>query len=354
MLAAVALALLAGCGAPQGGGTAVPNVPSVLDPASPNARAIADFTWAIHLMMAAVFLGVFTALVLFAFRYRARPGHEQARQIHGNATLEVAWTATPAVILTVFFVMSLNVMCNVDPVIGAAEPAVPDSLRVVATGRQWWWEYAMPELGVLTANELRLPAGRTARLELHSGDVMHNWWVPALHGKLYMMPGRVNVLTFTPTEEGIYGGVCGEFCGVQHAWMRLRVVVDAPAAFDAWAAAQAAPAAGPVSAQAQRGQQVFVQATCSSCHAINGQVQGPTGPAPAPPRAAQGTVYAGPNLTHLASRATLAAGVLENTPENLAAWLRDPQQVKPGNLMPAIRLTEDEVQALVAYLLERP
>jgi cytochrome c oxidase subunit II len=314
-------------------------VPSIFDTASPNAGEIASFTWLLHAIMTAVAIGVVAALLLFAWRYRARPGRERGRQVTGNTRLEVAWTAAPALALAAMFVLSLQVLADVDPVVGADDATVQDALRVVVTGRQWWWEYAIPDLGVVTANELHLPAGRPVRLELQAVDVIHTWWVPALHGKLDMVPGRTNVLTFTPNRTGLFEGACAEFCGTQHAWMRLRVVVDDPAAFDAWASAQAAPAAQPASALARRGQQLFAQATCASCHAIAGQSQPPA--------------TAGPNLTHLASRATLAAGTIENTPENLAAWLRDPQQLKPGNLMPTLRLSDDDVQALTAYLLEQ-
>jgi cytochrome c oxidase subunit 2 len=329
--------LAASCLSNQGGGPAVPNVPSIFSVASPNADAIARFTWLLHAAMTAVFLGILAALLTIAWRYRARSETQRGRQIYGNTRLEVAWTATPAVILAAVFTMSLNVMCNVDPAVGADDATVQDGLRVVVTGRQWWWEYAIPEVGVVTANELHLPVGRAAQLELHGGDVIHNWWVPALHGKLDTVPGRSNVLTFTPTQEGVFGGACAEFCGPQHAWMRLRVVVESPEAFAGWAAAQTAPAPALTTPAAQRGQQLFTQATCASCHSIGG--------------ASQATANAGPNLTNLASRATLAAGVIENNPENLAAWLRDPQQIKPGNLMPTLRLSEDDVQALTAYLL---
>jgi cytochrome c oxidase subunit 2 len=225
-------------------------------------------------------------------------------------------------------------MVRTDPPVASEPPG--DGPRVAAIGRQWWWEFRIPRLGVVTANELHLPAGERVVLELQAADVIHSFWVPQLAGKRDMIPGGTNYLSFVPQTPGVYAGACTEFCGVQHAWMRLRVVVEPPERFRAWAANEAAAARPPASELAQRGERLFRARNCVSCHAVRG--------------VAEATADAGPDLTHFGSRATIGAGVLANTPENLARWLRNPQEVKPGNLMPNVRLTEDEVQALVAYL----
>lgn len=339
LLGAVASTLFGSACQGAGGGPGVPRLPSIVDPASPNAAALAGFTWLLHAIMAVVFTGVFAALLYIAWRFRAQPGRE-ARLIFGNTRLEIGWTAAPALVVLGAFLLSLWLMTIVDapPSAAGAAGEGAGALHVIATGRQWWWEYQLPEYGVVTANEIHLPLGQPVRLELRADDVIHAWWVPQLSGKRDMIPGIVNVLGFTPQQAGVFGGACAEFCGIQHAWMRLRVVVESPQEFQSWVEQQARPAAAPQSPEAQRGEQLFTAVGCAACHAVNGRIQ------PA--------AEAGPNLTHLASRATIGAGVLENTPENLARWLRNPQEVKPGNAMPSTPLTPDEVAALTAYLGE--
>lgn len=340
LLGAVASALVGSACQGAGGGPGVPRLPSVVDPASPNAAALASFTWLLHAIMALVFTGVLATLLYVAWRFRARPDREP-RLIFGNTRLEIGWTVAPALVVLAAFLLSLYLITTVDAppsAAGAATESAGPPLNVVAIGRQWWWEYQLLEHGVVTANELHLPLGRPVRLELRADDVIHAWWVPQLSGKRDMIPGIANVLWFTPLQAGVFGGACAEFCGIQHAWMRIRVVVESPQEFQTWLEQQARPAAPPRSPEAQRGEQLFTAVGCAACHAINGRVQA--------------TAEAGPNLTHLASRATLGAGVLENTPENLARWLRNPQDVKPGNSMPATALTSDQVAALTAYLTE--
>jgi cytochrome c oxidase subunit II len=333
------MSLLLGAGACQpgpGGGPTIPNLPSIFAPASRDALILSNLSWGLHAIMTAVFVGVCIALALIYRRYRVRSADERGRLIYGSLKLEIAWTAAPTLILLILFILQLNVMCSVGAREEGRAEAPSDPVRVVAIGRQWWWEYQLPDLGIVTANELHLPVGRTVELELSSDDVLHNWWVPQLQGKRYNIPGKVNQLPFLPTEPGVFGGACGEFCGIQHAWMRIRVVVESPEQFAAWAQSQAQPARPPTSELVQRGQQLFAAKTCVSCHAVAGQYEA--------------TANAGPNLTHMASRATIGAGVLENTPENMARWLSAPQEVKPGNLMPNLRLTGDEVAALTAYM----
>ncbi|WP_133478733.1 cytochrome c oxidase subunit II [Cognatilysobacter segetis] len=213
------------------------------------------------------------------------------------------------------------------------------SIRV--TAKQWWWdvEYLDPIIArnFRTANELHLPRDRTAHVELRSGDVIHSFWVPSLSGKHDMIPGRVNALLLTPRVNGYFRGQCAEFCGLQHAHMALDVQVEDDAAYRAWADRQRLPAVAPTDAAAQRGLVVYERAACAICHRIGGTPSG-------------GRV--GPDLTHLATRRSLAAGTLAMNRGNLAAWIVDPQHAKPGNNMPAVPLTPQDVSDLVAYLSE--
>jgi cytochrome c oxidase subunit 2 len=214
-------------------------------------------------------------------------------------------------------------------------------LLVRVTAKQWWWdvEYLDPEAGrnFSTANELHLPRGRTAHVELRAGDVIHSFWVPALSGKRDMIPGRANALLLTPRVNGYYRGQCAEFCGLQHAHMALDVDVEDPATFEAWAKHQRDGAAVPSTPSSQRGLVVYERAACSICHRIAGTPSG-------------GRV--GPDQTHLASRRSIAAGTLAMNRGNLAAWILDPQHAKPGNNMPAVPLTPRDVSDLVDYLAE--
>jgi cytochrome c oxidase subunit 2 len=213
-----------------------------------------------------------------------------------------------------------------------------DAMQVRVTGHQWWWriEYRDPASGRLveTANELHLPRGRTTRVELGSADVIHSFWVPSVAGKLDMIPGRRNQLDLTPRREGWFRGQCTEFCGTQHAHMAFDVKVESPAAFEAWLAAEARPASQAASTKAARGLVVFAQ-TCAACHVIRGTAA---------------TGRAGPDLTHIAARRSIAAGTLPMTRGGLQGWIAQPQALKPGTSMPAIPLTPADADAVAHYL----
>jgi cytochrome c oxidase subunit 2 len=217
----------------------------------------------------------------------------------------------------------------------SAPPAGEEVLPIQVTGHQWWWTFAYPTLGVVTANELHVPIGRAVQVHLRSADVIHSFWVPRLAGKMDVIPNQENRMWFKADRPGIYFGQCAEFCGVSHAHMGFRVVAQTAADFAAWVQTQQQPAPVPTDPPAVHGAQLFLQRGCLACHTISGTP-------------AQGTV--GPNLTHVGSRQTLAAGVLANTPDNLARWLRDPQAVKPASLMPNLALDDASIGALVAYL----
>ena len=222
---------------------------------------------------------------------------------------------------------------------GLANTAAAPALEIEVTAHQFWWDVryldADPSRIVRTANELHLPAGIRAHIILRSSDVIHSFWVPNLAGKQDLIPGRTNDISILPLRTGAYRGQCAEFCGLQHAHMALDVIVESPAAFAAWRAAGLRPAAPPASPLAQAGYAFVTTRQCASCHSIAGTP-------------ASGQIA--PDLTHVASRASIAAGTLPMSRNNLAAWIADPQRFKPGNNMPAVSMSAAELQAVTAYL----
>src|SRR5581483_3643268 len=249
---------------------------------------------------ALIFLLVIVVLTVVLVRFRARPGDEEPPQVEGNQRLEIGWTAAPALILAVMFVLTLRTMT------------------------------------IVTANELHLPAGTPAQLELTGADVIHSFWVPQFGWKRDTIPGKINLLPVQIDQPGIYDGACTEYCGTQHAWMRIRVVGQSPSDFDAWVQQQRTPALPPSGDLASRGQSLYLSNTCVNCHTIQGTPS-------------NGRV--GPDLTHVGSRSLIGSGVLANTPDNLARWIHNPHDIKPGVLMPDYRtLSNDDVRALAAYL----
>ncbi|HWP38241.1 MAG TPA: cytochrome c oxidase subunit II [Gemmatimonadales bacterium] len=309
---------------------------STLDPTADFGSHIDDlFRW-IFWFAVGVFVVVESLLLYVVLRYRARPGAPEPERVHGNTLLEIGWTLVPAVILILIATPTMQTIFRVDgtPPEGA--------LEVDVIGHQWWWEYHYPQFGITTANELHLPRGRPVSLRLTSRDVIHSFWAPRLGGKRDAIAGRTTRIALTPDSVGVFMGQCAEFCGESHARMGLRVFVDDSATFARWVADQRAapPSADTLPELARRGAEAFRQIrdpasnSCIACHAVQGVSAG----------------VLGPNLTHVGSRSTLAAGTLFNTPEGMAAWLSDPPAVKPGSKMPRIGLTEEEIAALVAYL----
>lgn len=277
----------------------------------------------------AIFVIVEAILLVAIFRFRERDPEAVPPQIRGNARFELAWTIAPAIVLTFIAFPTVAAIFRTQ----AAPP--PNALRVRVIGHQWWWEFEYPDLGIATASDLHLPVGQPAVLELSSPDVIHSFWVPQLGGKRDTPPGQVNRLLLTPSASGEYPGQCAEFCGVSHANMRHLAIVQPAAEFRAWVERQKAPPVQPAEGTpAATGLEVFRASPCVGCHTISG--------------VSIGTL--GPNLTHFGSRLTLAGGMLPNTPEHLARWLRNPPAVKPGSLMPDLKLSDDQVTALVAYL----
>jgi cytochrome c oxidase subunit II len=300
-------------------------------PKSDFGKAIHDLFMLISWWTLAIFILVEGALLYACWRFRDQPGVSMPKQVHGHTILELSWTIAFAVILLIIGIPTIRVIFRTQE----APAATADALRVDVAGRQWWWQFDYPGLKISTANELHLPAGRMVDFHLNAPDVIHSFWTPQLGGKRDVVPRRVNRLVLTPDTPGEYPGQCAEYCGESHANMRFRVVVHAPANFDRWVATQQAPAAEPTDELAKQGQALFGQLPCVGCHTIRGVSGGAIGP----------------DLTHYGSRTTLAAGLVANTVENVQRWLMNPQQVKPGVLMPNLGLTAEQARALTAYLM---
>lgn len=299
----------------------------VLNPASPQARDLLRL-WKECLWICAFLLFVVTAsIVWIVIRFRRRDGREPP-QTTGNLRLEVLWTAGPILLVSALFVLSVVAAEAVD----APMHRDPD---IVVTGHQWWWEVRYPNPGVITANEVHVPVGRDVLIAVDSADVIHDFWAPRLGRKIDAFPGYRNFIRIRAEQAGVYNGFCAEFCGAQHAWMRFRVVAEAPAAYAQWLAAQAAPALPAYGGEALVGEMRFKQLTCVNCHNISGiNSQKPFAP----------------DLTHLAGRRMLAGELLKNTPENLRNWLHQPNILKPDCYMPNLNLSDADLTSVTAFL----
>jgi cytochrome c oxidase subunit 2 len=302
---------------------------SIFSPASAEAERIATLTNYFIVAAAAILLIVSALLAYIAVKYKARPGDPEPKQISGNKKVEATMIGIPFLLVVVFFIYSVNTMQAVHP---PAENRMPD---VVVTGHQWWWEATYPGTGAVTANEIHLPVNKKVLLQFTASDVIHDWWVPELGPKMDMMPGRETHLWLTIKEPGVYEGACSEFCGAQHAWMRIRVVAQSEDDYQRWLQEKAKPAQTPTQVLALKGEAIFNLATCGNCHTIRGT-------------AAQGA--SGPDLTHFASRHTMLAGLMPTTKDNLREWLSDPQLVKPGAHMPRFIFEQDSINALTEYV----
>jgi cytochrome c oxidase subunit II len=309
---------------------------NIFAPQSTPARAIVDLSTFVLAITGLIFVVVASLLVYAVVKFRVTPANadREPAQVYGSTQIELAWTVVPVLIVVVLFAATARVIHAIQD---APEP--PTAIEVTVIGHQFWWEYRYPALGVVTANELHIPVSGLSRprptfLTLLSADTDHSFWIPQLAGKMDLIPNRINALWMDPQRTGIFLGQCAQYCGTQHAKMLQRVSVDTPAEFDAWIRAQQEPAA--VDASAGAGRRVFETTACINCHTVRGT-------------AANGRF--GPDLTHLMSRATIASGAAENTPENLRLWLKDPEAIKPGSLMPAMKVADAELDALVRYML---
>lgn len=355
---------------------------SIFAPHSTPAHELKGLSIFVLVVTGLIFVGMSALLVYAIVRYRARPGDtSEPPQVFGSTQIELSWTIIPILIILVLFLTTAQVLFRLQD---APKPA--NALDVIVVGHQFWWEFRYPQYNVVTANELHVPvstreASRPTFMKLTSADVMHSFWVPELAGKTDLLPNRVNEMWIDPQNAGVYLGQCAQFCGTEHAKMLLRVYVDTPEQFKQWIAnqqrtqpelnqqgqsAESQPNAGnaavvhaamnrtppnspatrgniagvsgeePQEISARAGQFVFEHQACISCHTVAGTVA---------------TGRYGPDLTHLMSRETLASGAAPNNEKELLRWVGDPNQIKPGCLMPAMHLSDRENQQITAYLM---
>ncbi|MDP6064483.1 MAG: cytochrome c oxidase subunit II [SAR202 cluster bacterium] len=332
------IALLTGC--------ALDNPQSTFDTVGPVSQSQLNLFYWIFGTAVVVFVVVGTVLAYTTIRFRRKSPDDKPPQTHGNTPMEIGWTIVPVLLLAVVAVPTvLTIFDN-------ANTPEPGALTVDAVGRQWWFEFKYPhptdpDEQVITANELHIPVGEVVNINLASRDVIHSFWIPKIAGKVDMVPNNSNTIWIKSDEAGEFYGQCAEFCGEAHALMKFRVVAQPKAEYDAWLLGQTAPAPNAVEPLAAKGQALFEgnDAGCWACHTISGSAK------------SRGSV--GPNLTHVASRGLIAAGIIENDQAGLRSWLTDPCESKPGNTMctgaavynnPDKALDEEQISALVAYL----
>jgi cytochrome c oxidase subunit 2 len=324
------------CSAAAFGDPAAPFSPTnIFAPASTPAKSIFGLSVFVLAVTGAIFLVVFILLLYSVVKFRKRKNDDgrEPPQVYGSNQVELAWTIIPILIVVALFMATARVIAVVQKT-----SATSSAIAVTAIGHQFWWEYRYPGLGVVTANELHVPVSDPAHptptfIKLLSADTDHSFWVPRLAGKTDLIPNHPNSMWIDPQETGIYLGQCAQYCGTQHAKMLLRVYVQSRDEFDRWVQQQRQSAF--VNDAASQGQRIFETTACINCHTVSGTV-------------ANGRF--GPDLTHLMSRDTIAAGAAPNTPDNLRLWIRNPDAIKPGSLMPAMELNEQELDALTAYL----
>jgi len=308
----------------------MPHIQSIIHPAGVEAARISHLWWVLLGICTVVWIAVAAATLVAIGRGRRSASIATDRQ----ASRSVAIAALVSVI-------ALIGILTASAVTGRALDSIrtPGALHLVVTGNQWWWDVQYtnpnPSLNVQTANEIHIPVGRPVSVSLLSTDVIHSFWIPSLQGKIDTIPGRVNEVWLQADTPGLYRGQCAEYCGAQHAKMALVVVAEAPDAFERWLTANRAPATPPSTPEQERGKEVVERGPCAMCHNITGTLAGGR---------------SAPDLTHIASRSTIAAGWLPNTTGNLAGWIADPQRIKPGCRMPATGLNSAELQAVLAYL----
>ena len=284
--------------------------------------------WESLAIMTGIFIIVAAVFLYSLIRFRARKGQTGLpKQVHGNTTLEIAWTIIPFILLVFLAIPTVHYAF----VFGDTPPG---AMQVDVVGHQYWWEFDYPSSNVTTANIVHIPVNTKVDFVLTSKDVIHSFWVPRLGGKTDLIPGRVNHLWLEANQTGTFYGQCAQLCGAGHAYMKFEVVVQSQAAYDAWIAQMQNPHVVVTTAEQKAGMALFQQ-DCSTCHTIGGT-------------AFNGKI--GPNLTALMERPTIAAGTLTNTPANLAKWLQNPPGVKPGALMPNLGLTQTQIQQLVSFL----
>ena len=309
----------------------MPHLQSIIHPAGIQAQRISDLWWTMFWICTVVWLAVAIAAVI-AIRRGGRGIDAETSQSTVTRNVAVAGGVSLVALIALLF-QSVVTGRALDTL------RTPDALRIQVTGSQWWWDVQydnpVPSLRVTTANEIHIPVGRPVVFSLLSTDVIHSLWIPNLQGKIDLVPGRLNELWLQADRAGVYRGQCAEYCGLQHAKMAFVVVAEPPDQFERWLTGNRAPASPPATPEQQRGRELVERGPCAMCHNIAGTLAGGR---------------TGPDLTHVASRSTLAAGSVPNMRQYLAAWVSDPQAIKPGNRMPAPALRDDELQSVLAYL----
>jgi len=308
---------------------------NIFAPVSTPADSIFGLSRFVLAVTAAIFTVVFAGLLYAVVKFRRRSNDDgrEPPQVYGSNQVELAWTVIPILIVVALFLAAARVIATVQ---NATPPQ--NAVEVTVIGHQYWWEYRYPKLHIVTANELHVPVSDPEHptptfLKLLSADTDHSFWVPRLAGKTDLIPGHPNSMWIDPREPGLYLGQCAQYCGTQHAKMLLRVYVDSPEQFDRWVQDQRQPAH--LDAAVSKGRHILETTACINCHTVAGTV-------------ANGRF--GPDLTHLMSRDTIASGVIRNTTEDLRVWIRNPDVVKPGCLMPSMGLSDQDVDAVTAYL----
>jgi cytochrome c oxidase subunit 2 len=308
---------------------------SIFAPASTPARSIYGLSLFVLAITGTIFVVVAGLLTFIIFRFRERRDDDDTEppQIYGSVQVEVAWTVIPILIVITLFLTTARIIFAIQDA-----PKPKAALDITVVGHQFWWEFNYPKLGIHAVNEMHVPVSNPQSpvptfMRLLSADVIHSFWVPRLSGKTDLVPNKVNGLWIDPQDPGVYLGQCAQFCGVEHAKMLLRIYVDTPEDFAAWVKNQQQKAVQDESVAA--GRHVFETQACMNCHTIAGT-------------AATGRF--GPDLTHLMSRDTLASGAMSNTKENLHEWIRNPNTFKVGSLMPAMQLSDEQLDQVTAYL----
>ena len=329
-----AILLVAACNLPVAHAAFLNSPINIFAPLSTPASQINQLAYFVLSITGGIFLVVGSLLVIAVVRGRRRANDEtEPAQVYGSVQVELAWTIIPVLTVIVLFLATARVIFAVQDA-----PKPPSALDVTVIGHQFWWEYRYPKLGIVTANELHIPVSDTPNakptyLQLLSADVVHSFWIPQLAGKTDLLPNQSNSMWMDPSRPGLYLGQCSQFCGVEHAKMLLRVYVDTPDQFAQWVKNQQQPSEQDAAGAA--GRRVFETQACMNCHTVTGTV-------------ANGRF--GPDLAHLMSRATLASGIIPNTPQNLRAWIKRPDDFKTGSLMPAMQLDDQQLDDLVTYL----
>ena len=314
---------------------------TTFEPAGPFAERIDGLFWPVFWIAAGVFVLVQGAILVAVFLFRDKEGAKEARQLHGSPKLEVLWTVIPALILAGVAVPTTAAVFDLTE-------CDPGAMEIQVTGHQWWFEYHYPEADITTANVMVIPAGQEVCAHMTSDDVLHNFWIPALNGKRYLVPGQTTLLRLEAFEPGEFWGHCAEFCGLSHSLMRARVLALEPSEYEAWVEGQQAPATLPVEGTPEfAGYQVFLNKACTQCHTVRFDDEAASNILP--PEA-----FNGPELTHFASRNVFAGATLpeegQSREDGLKEWLADPPSMKPGSFMPNLALTEQEIDDLIAWL----